>query len=134
MNNNENHLMMMQNLKLIKILKSSGKTDREIAEALGIKITEFMKVLSEDDYIKEVYEKAQDKVVSEVEAKFVETMLAKLEAQDTADAKWYLEKTSGKYAKKEQITVTTKTIDDIVREKGNESSENSDEAEPTDEN
>lgn len=123
-------LLMMQNLKLIKILKSSGKTDREIAEALGLKITEFTRVLSEDDYIKEVYDKAQEKVLSDIEAKFVQTMLAKLEANDTADAKWYLEKTSNKFAKKEQLTVTTKTIDDIVREKNNEGKTETD---PTDE-
>lgn len=121
-------LLMMQNLKLIKILKSSGKTDREIAEALGLKITEFTRVLSEDNYIKEVYEKAQEKVLSDIESKFVQTMLAKLEANDTADAKWYLEKTSNKFAKKEQLTVTTKTIDDIVREKNNESKTETDPA------
>lgn len=115
--------IVMQNLKLIKILKSSGKTDREIAKILDIKLSEFMKVLSEDDYIKEVYDNAQDKMISEVEAKFLEKVLEKLEEGETADAKWYLEKTSTKYTKKEQVSVTMQSIDDIVRGAGGDKSE-----------
>jgi hypothetical protein len=105
------------NLKVMKIMKASGRTDREIAEYMGIDVKTFNDVVNGDDYIKEVYEKAQTYLVSEIENKFLENVMEELDGGNNDNAKWVLERLNPKYAKKEQVEISVKTIDDIIREK-----------------
>lgn len=107
--------IIVQNLKVITIMKSCGYKDKEIADYLGIKITELLETIGADSYLTEVYEKAQEKLASDIERKFVENTLAQLENGDNTDAKWILERTSKKYQKKEQVDVSVTSIDDIIR-------------------
>jgi hypothetical protein len=109
--------VLIQNLRLMTIMKSVGRTDREICEAIGIEVKDFLEILDNDDYLREKYERAQDKVVTEVEEKFLLSVLLKLEDGETTDAKWLLERTSGKYQKNEKLEVTVRSIDDIIRER-----------------
>ena len=106
---------ILQNLKVIKAMKASGYTDREIARYCGMNVTTFLKIISEDEYLKEVYENAQDKLTADIEAKFLEKVMEKLEGGDTTDAKWVLERTTDKYNKKDKVDLSVKTIDDIIK-------------------
>ena len=106
---------ILQNLKVIKAMKAAGYTDREIARYCGMNVTTFLKMINEDDYLKEVYENAQDKLTAEIEAKFLEKVMEKLEEGDTTDAKWVLERTTDKYNKKDKVDLSVKTIDDIIK-------------------
>lgn len=106
---------IIQNLKVIKAMKAAGYTDSEIARYCGMSVTNFLKIINEDDYLKEVYEHAQDKLTSEIEAKFLEKVMEKLESGDTADAKWVLERTTDKYNKKDKMDLSITTIDDIIK-------------------
>ena len=110
--------IIIQNLKLITIMKATGKTDKEIADYLGLKTKEFLEAIAGDTYLTEVWEKAQDKLVSDIEQKFLENTLLQLENGDNTDAKWILERTSKKYQKKDQVDVSITSIDDIIRGKG----------------
>ena len=111
-----NHDLMLQNLKIIKIMKSCGHTDSEIANTIGVSLADFLYELETDSYIKEVYEKAQDKLATDIETAFLDNVMKQLEKGKTEDAKWILERTNKKYTKKEQVDLNVKTIDDIIRE------------------
>lgn len=106
---------IIQNLKVIKIMKSTGYTDKEIADYLTIGVTSFLKAIDEDIYLKEVYEQAQEKLASDIEKRFLENVLTQLDEGDNTDAKWLLERTSKKYSKRDTLDVNLKTIDDIIR-------------------
>jgi Fe2+ transport system protein B len=115
-----NKNIMVMNLKQIKIMKSCGYTDQEIAKSLGIKVTEFLSEIGEDEYLKEVYDTAAQKVVTEIEEKFLKNVFTSLEAGDNTDAKWLLERLNKKYQKTDKMDVTLRTIDDVIREAGDE--------------
>ena len=106
---------VVQNLKVIKIMKSTGYTDKEIADYLNISTLNLLKIIEEDIYLKEVWEQAQEKLASEIERKFLENVLSQLADGDNTDAKWLLERTHKKYNKKDTLEVSVKTIDDIIR-------------------
>jgi hypothetical protein len=107
--------IIVQNLKLITIMKATGKTDKEIADYLNLKTKELLEAIASDPYLTEVWEKAQDKLVSDIEQRFLENTLLQLENGDNTDAKWILERTSKKYQKKDQVDVSITSIDDIIR-------------------
>jgi len=109
---------IIQNLKIITIMKSCGKTDREIAKYLGIGVGELLETIGSDMYLTEVYEKAQDKLASDIEVKFIENVLTQLEEGDNTDAKWILERVTKKYQKTDKHDVTIRSIDDIILERG----------------
>lgn len=109
---------IIQNLKIITIMKATGKTDKEIADYLGMKTKDLLDAIAADSYLTEVWEKAQDKLVSDIEQKFLENTLLQLEDGDNTDAKWILERTSKKYQKKDQVDVSITSIDDIIRGQG----------------
>jgi hypothetical protein len=109
--------LVTQNLKVLVIMKASGRTDAEIAKAIGLKLSDFLSVLDEDSYIREKYENAQEKVVTEIEEEFLKNVLLKTSLGETEDAKWYLGRVSPKYQKSEKVEVTVKSIDDIIRER-----------------
>lgn len=111
-----NHDLMLQNLKIIKIMKSCGHTDSEIASTIGVSLVDFLYELETDSYIKEVYEKAQEKLATDIETAFLDSVMKQLEKGKTEDAKWILERTNKKYTKKEQVDLNIKSIDDIIRE------------------
>ena len=96
-------------------MKSSGYTDKEIADYLSVKVVDLLKVIDEDTYLKEVWELAQDKLASDIEKKFLENVLTQLDDGDNTDAKWLLERTHKKYNKKDVLDVNIKSIDDIIR-------------------
>lgn len=106
---------VIQNLKIVKIMKSTGYTDKEIADYLKMSVKDFLAVIESDTYIKEVFEQAQEKLASEIEKKFLENVLMQLDSGDNTDAKWLLERTHKKYNKKDTLDVTIKSIDDIIR-------------------
>lgn len=99
-------------------MKASGYTDAEVARAVGVSTKELLDVVGADDYVKSVWEQASERVATEIERKFLESVFDKLESGDTADAKWYLERRSGKYQKKESLDVNVQSIDDIIRAHG----------------
>lgn len=109
---------IIQNLKVITIMKATSHSDKEIADYLGMTAGEMLKLIAEDAYLSEVWEKAQEKLVSDIERKFLENTLLQLENGDNTDAKWILERTSKKYQKKDQVDVTVTSIDDIIRGQG----------------
>jgi len=106
---------IIQNLKVIIIMKATNRTDKEIADYLGLKTKDLLEAIASDAYLTEVWEKAQDKLVSDIEQKFLENTLLRLEEGDNTDAKWILERTSKKYQKKDQVDVSITSIDDIIR-------------------
>jgi orotate phosphoribosyltransferase-like protein len=106
---------IVQNLKVIKIMKSTGYTDKEIADYLNVSIKVLLDTIENDVYLKEVWEQAQEKLASEIEKKFLENVLMQLDEGDNTDAKWLLERTHKKYNKKDTIEVNVKSIDDIIR-------------------
>ena len=108
---------IVQNIKLLKIMKSCGYPDIQIAEALGVSVKELIDTVGEDDYIKGIYEAAQESLVTDIEKKFVENVLSALESGKNEDAKWLLERLSPKYAKKDQLDVNVRGIDEIIRER-----------------
>lgn len=118
MANLEAYEKVVQNLKIVKAMKSAGQTDREIAERVGITVKELLEVIGSDNYLKEIYERAQEKVVAGIESKFIEVMEEKLGEGDTRDAKWYLERVSPKYQKKDNVMVSVKSIDEVIRNRG----------------
>lgn len=105
-----------QNLRLMKIMKSSGYTDSEIASYLGISTREFLEAIEEEEYLKSVYEAASETLASELEAEFLKKVFSNLDAGKTEDAKWVLERTSKKYQKKDQVELNIKSIDEIIKE------------------
>lgn len=108
--------MFIQNLKTIITLKSSGISDADIAERVGIPLREFLIIKDSDDYIKEKYSVAGDTFNNELEANFKAVMLAKLNKGDTTDAKWLMERTNSKFTEKKTIDMTM-SIDDIIKMK-----------------
>lgn len=108
---------IIHNLKIITIMKSSGKSDAEIASYLGMKPIRMLELIQGDEFLKNKWEKASESVASEIEIKFLENVMLQLESGDNTDAKWYLERATRKYAKKEQVELSVKSIDDIIREK-----------------
>lgn len=106
---------IIQNIKIVKIMKSSKYTDKEIANYLGISVKDMIEAIESDDYIKEIYNQAQEKLANDIEKMFLENVVSQLEEGDTTDAKWLLERTTAKYSKKDQVEVNVKSIDDIIR-------------------
>ena len=109
---------IIQNIIVITIMKSTNFTDKEIADYVGVPIKDFLDIIAGDNYLNEVYQKAQEKLASEIEKKFLENTLAQLEGGDNTDAKWILERTHKKYQKKDQLDVSLTSIDDIIRNQG----------------
>ena len=106
---------IIHNITLIKIMKSTGYTDKEIADYVNVSVKDFLTIIDSDPYLKEVYEKAQEKLATDIERMFLQNVLDQLETGDNTDAKWLLERTNKKYNKKDQIDVNIKSIDDIIR-------------------
>lgn len=106
---------IVQNLKIIKIMKATGYKDKEIADYVGVSIKDFLTVIEGDQYLKEVWEEAQEKLATDIERKFLENVLTQLDMGDNTDAKWLLERTHKKYNKKDTLDVNIKSIDDIIR-------------------
>lgn len=96
-------------------MKATGYKDREIADYVGISVKDFLTVIESDQYLKEVWEEAQEKLATDIERKFLENVLVQLDMGDNTDAKWLLERTHKKYNKKETLDVNIKSIDDIIR-------------------
>jgi orotate phosphoribosyltransferase-like protein len=96
-------------------MKSTGYTDKEIADYVNVSVKDFLTIIDSDPYLKEVYEKAQEKLATDIERMFLQNVLDQLETGDNTDAKWLLERTNKKYNKKDQIDVNIKSIDDIIR-------------------
>ena len=97
-------------------MKATGRTDSEIATYCGISTKDFLEILENDNYLKEVFDNASSKVATEIEQKFLEKVLSKLDEGDTTDAKFFLERTTNKYSRKDNIAVTGElTIDEIIR-------------------
>jgi DNA-directed RNA polymerase specialized sigma subunit len=109
---------IIQNIKVVTIMKSCNYTDKEIADYLGIQTRLFLDAIAADSYLSEVYSKAQEKLASDIEKKFLENTLAQLDNGDNTDAKWILERTNKKYQKKDQLDVSVTSIDDIIRNQG----------------
>lgn len=107
---------IIQNIKVVKIMKSTGYTDKEIADYLSMPLLTFLEAIQGDPFLKDIYEKAQEKLATDIEAKFLENVLTQLDNGDNTDAKWLLERTNNKYNKKEKVELTVKTIDDIIKE------------------
>mgnify|MGYP000935008110 CR=1 FL=1 len=113
----ENLQKVIQNLRMITIMKSCNYTDKDIATYLGMNIKTFLEIIGSDAYLTELYEKSQERLASEIERQFLDKMLEKLDGGDTTDAKWVLERSNKRYQKKDIVDVTIKSIDDIIREK-----------------
>jgi predicted transcriptional regulator len=109
---------ILQNIKVVTIMKTCNYTDKEIADYLGISSRQFLDAIAGDVYLSEVYQKAQEKLASDIEKKFLENTLAQLENGDNTDAKWILERTNKKYQKKDAVDVSITSIDDIIRNQG----------------
>ncbi len=107
---------VQQNLKVVITKKSVGFTDKEIAKSLDMTTQQFLDTINSDEYLKDCYENASAKVAKEIEESFIENIKSQLATGDNTDAKWYLERTTAKYSKKEQLSLTTKSIDEINRE------------------
>lgn len=107
---------IMQNIKSITIMKSAGKSDKEIAQFINTDTATFLNCIESEPYLKEVYENASAKFASELEDKFLNKVMESLEEGDTTDAKWVLERTTQKYSKKETLNLNHKTIDEIINE------------------
>ena len=97
-------------------MKASGYKDTEIAKYIGVTTKELLDAVANDDYIRGIWDKAQEELVSEIEAKFLTNVMAQLEDGDNGDAKWVLERLNKKYQKKETVEMTVKSIDDIINE------------------
>ena len=96
-------------------MKATGYTDREISDYVGVSVKDFLTVIESDQYLKEVWEQASEKLATEIEKKFLENVLLQLDMGDNTDAKWLLERTNKKYNKKDTLDVNIKSIDDIIR-------------------
>lgn len=107
---------VVANLKIIKIMKSVGKKDKEIADYLGLKTTRFLEIIGSDDYLKQIYEDAQTHLASDIEKKFLENVFTQLDDGDNTDAKWVLERTTSKYQKTEKHDINIRDIDSVIRE------------------
>jgi len=116
----KNNIVVVQNLKTIVVMKSCGKTDPEIAKQIGLTTIEFLNEIEEDSYLKECYDKAAEKVATDVEMAFLEVVFKKLEQGDTTDAKFVLERTNKRYQKRDVLDLNVKTIDDVIRENDGE--------------
>jgi len=118
--NGVSQLKLTQNLKIATIMKATGRTDSEIATYVGITTKEFLEIVENDNYLKEVFENASSKVTTEIEQKFLEKVLSKLDEGDTTDAKFFLERTTNKYSRKDNIAVTGElSIDEVIRNQDN---------------
>jgi len=106
---------IVQNLKIIKIMKATGYTDKEVADYVNMSVKDFLAIMDGDQYLKEVWEQAGEKLATEIEKKFLENVLLQLDMGDNTDAKWLLERTNKKYNKKDTLDVNIKSIDDIIR-------------------
>ena len=117
--NGVSQLKLTQNLKVATIMKATGRTDSEIATYCGITTTEFLEIVDNDAYLKEIFENASSKVATEIEQKFLEKVLSKLDDGDTTDAKFFLERTTHKYSRKDNIAVSGElSIDEVIRNQG----------------
>lgn len=106
---------IIQNLKVITIMKASGMKDRDIADYIGLPTKTMLEGIEADPYLKEKWEDATNYLVSEIEVEFLKNVQESLEAGNTADAKWFLERRSEKYAKKDTVDVNVKSIDEIIK-------------------
>lgn len=106
---------VIQNLKLIILMKSSGATDRDVARQLDMQLNMYVNAVEGDEYLREKIGNAEMSYAVELEAKFKEVAYKKLEEGDTTDAKWYMERTIDKYKKTDKVDITIRSIDDIIR-------------------
>jgi hypothetical protein len=81
-------------------------------------VKEFLEIIAGDSYLTEVYSKAQEKLASEIEKRFLENTMVQLDNGDNTDAKWILERTHKRYQKKDQLDVNLTSIDDVIRNQG----------------
>lgn len=109
---------VIANVKVIVAMKSAGKTDGEIAKYLGMRVTNFLEIIEGDEYLREVYEKAGEKLGSEIESEFLIRVMEKLEEGKTEDARWYLERTNAKYQRKDSVNLSITSIDEVIRQRG----------------
>ena len=117
--NGVSQLKLTQNLKVATIMKATGRTDSEIATYCGITTKEFLEIVENDGYLKAIFENAGSKVATEIEQKFLEKVLSKLDEGDTTDAKFFLERTTHKYSRKDNIAVSGElSIDEVIRNQG----------------
>lgn len=108
---------IIANLKPIILMKASGKTDREIADYVGMPVKTFLDKIESEPYIKEQWENATDRFVSDIEMKFLQRLEEEVEMGEMSNAKWFLERRSEKYKKNETVDVNVRSIDDIIKEK-----------------
>ncbi|MDA3931705.1 MAG: hypothetical protein PF513_03120 [Tenericutes bacterium] len=111
------HEKLTQNLRMAKIMKATGYKDTEIATEIGISIKDYLEIIGSDDYLKTVMDEAQKQVATEVERKFVEKMMDKLDEGDSKDAMFFLERTVPKYSRKDKVEIGgSVSIDDIIKQ------------------
>lgn len=115
--------LILQNLKLIKLLKATNHTDREIASQVGVKVVDLLEMVETDDYFREMYETAAGKVINEIEAEFLKRTLESLEEGKTDDAKFVLTRRHPDYKADNKLEISVKSIDDIIKEKSKEEDE-----------
>jgi hypothetical protein len=99
-------------------MKSCGYKDKDIADYIQVSVKDLLETIGADNYLKDIWDKATERLGSEIEKKFIENTLAQLEVGDNTDAKWILERTHKKYQKKEQVDISVNSIDDIIRGQG----------------
>lgn len=99
-------------------MKSCGYKDKDIADYIGVTPTELLEAIAADSYLSDIWEKASERLATEIEKKFIENTMAQLENGDNTDAKWILERTHKKYQKKDQVDINVTSIDDIIRGQG----------------
>ena len=109
--------IITQNLKLIKVLKATNHTDREIASRIGVKVTDLVEMVETDEYFREVYEGAAGKVINEIEAEYLKKTMENIEAGKLEDARFVLTKRHPEYKADNKIELSVKSIDDVIREK-----------------
>lgn len=109
-----------QNLKLIKVLKATNHTDREIASKVGVKVSDLIEMVETDEYFREIYENASGKVINEIEAEYLQKTLENIGEGKMEDARFVLTKRHPDYKADNKIEISVKSIDDIIREKAND--------------
>jgi len=104
-----------QNVKLFKVMKATNYTDSEIAAAIGISVKDYLDIINANPFLKDIYEKSQEKLITEIERGFIDNTLKKLKSGDNTDAKWILERRHSAYQKTDKVDVNVTGIDEIIR-------------------
>lgn len=106
---------IIQNLKGMILMKTSGATDRDVAEYIGMPIKTMLEKIEGDPYLKDKWENATERFITEVEQKFLENLVNEMEMGKMGNARWFLERRSEKYNKKETVDVNVTSIDEIIK-------------------